>query len=139
MIKTKKIVLAAALFLLAFLLADCSAILGSNPLAGTSWKLVLINDKPVLGETEPTIKFSDGKISGSSGCNSFGGSYKVSGQKLTTTSIAMTLMACADPAVMEQEQEFLEHLQNAKTFKLNENQLQLFISEVKNLTLNRIP
>ena len=46
----------------------------------------------------------DGTLSGTTGCNNFGGSYKVSGSDLTITMGPMTLMACADPALTTQEQ-----------------------------------
>jgi heat shock protein HslJ len=89
--------------------------------------------------TSVTVEFADGKIGGSSGCNSYGGAYTVSGKKITTDSIAMTLMACLDPVVMEQERVFLEHLQNAQTFKLTEDKLQVFSSDGKSLTFIQNP
>ena len=46
----------------------------------------------------------------------------------------MTMMACVDPGVMEQEQAFLEYLQDERTFMLSEGQLQIIRSDGKTLT-----
>ena len=137
--KTRNTVLLTGVILFMLVLSACSGGSLKDPLNGTAWALTSIDDTPPLEKTAVTVEFTDGKIGGSSGCNSYGGFYKVKGEKITTDSIAMTLMACADAGVMVQEQAFLEHLKSAKTFKLNENQLQLFNSEGKNLTFNRIP
>lgn len=126
--------LTSAAMMLLFLLSACSVAAFKDPLNGTSWTLTSIDNTPPLGNASVTVEFTGGKIGGSSGCNSYGGSYKVSGQKISTDSIAMTLMACMDPGVMEQEQAFLEYLQDAQTFKLDEGQLQIFRSDGKSLS-----
>jgi heat shock protein HslJ len=43
----------------------------------------------------------------------------------------MTMMACQDTGVMEQEQTFIQYLQDAQTFKVNGEQLQIFSSDDK--------
>ena len=127
-----------AVILLLFLSA-CGGSSITNPLNGTIWNLAAINDTLALVNTSVTVEFTDGKIGGSSGCNSYGGVYKVSGKKITTDSIAMTLMACMDPGVMEQESAFLENLQNAQTFELTEGQLLIFSSDGKSLRFSQNP
>ena len=79
MMKTKIVSLA---FLLIMLTA-CSAFpSAADPLDGTSWELYAYRkSRPVEGTTL-TIKFEDGQVSGSAGCNSFGGSYQVNGEKI---------------------------------------------------------
>jgi heat shock protein HslJ len=132
--KTKTFAFASVVILAFVLLSACIAGTGNDPLAGTSWKLVSLNDMPVLKGPELTIRFSDGQIAGSSGCNSFGGSYKINGQKLTTSSMVSTMMACVDPGLMDQEQSFLGYLQDARSFKLSADQLQIFHLNGKALT-----
>jgi putative lipoprotein len=132
--KTKQAISTLVIALLLFLLASCGGITLNDPLNGTAWTLTSINNSPPLENTTVTVEFKDGKIGGSSGCNSYGGFYKVSGEKITTDSIAMTLMACMDQGVMAQEQAFLEYLQEAQAFKLNEDQLQILSSNGKSLT-----
>ena len=122
---------AAALFLV--LLTACGEINPRDALNGSAWTLAALGDTPPLKGRKVTVKFADGQIGGSSGCNSYGGTYEIKGGKITTRSIAVTMMACADPGVMEQEQTFQEYLQDAQTFKLSEGQLQIFRSDGKAL------
>ena len=127
----------AAILLL--LLSACGGSLSSDPLKGTAWTLTAINDTPALANTSVTVEFADGQLGGSSGCNSYGGAYKASGNKITTDSINMTLMACLDAGVMEQESAFLGILQNAQTFELTEDQLLILSSDGKSLRFSQNP
>ena len=79
----------AAILLL--LLSACVGGSLSDPLNGSSWTATAINDIPALGSTSVMAEFIDGKIGGSSGCNSYGGAYKASGKKITTDSININL------------------------------------------------
>jgi len=64
---------------------------------------------------------------GSAGCNSFGGTYKVSGNKIRVGEIALTTMACLEPqGVMEQENVFMGFLSEAQTFQLSDGRLLIF-------------
>ena len=49
-------------------------------------------------------------VSGSSGCNTFTGSYTLDGINVTIGPLASTMMACEQP-VMDQEAAFLKALQ----------------------------
>ncbi len=49
------------------------------------------------------LTFQDGSLSASGGCNSMGGAYAVVGDRLTTSQMFMTEMACAEP-LMAQDQ-----------------------------------
>ena len=128
----------SAAILLLLLSACCGGSL-SDPLNGTAWNLTAINETPALVNTAVTAEFNGGKIGGSSGCNSYGGAYKASGKKITTDSIVMTLMACMDAGVMEQESTFLEILQKAQSFELSEGQLLILSSDGKNLRFSQNP
>jgi heat shock protein HslJ len=114
-----------------FLLASCTEAIRNDALNGTAWTLISIDNSPPIGSAAVTVEFTGGQIGGSSGCNSFSGSYKVQGGKITTDAIAMTLMACADPRLMEQEQTYLGYLQNTPTFKISAGQLQIIRSDGK--------
>jgi heat shock protein HslJ len=129
-------VMAAILLLL---LTACSGGPFSDPLNNTSWKLASINEAPPLANTSITVEFTEGKIGGSSGCNSYSGAYKASGNKIATDSIVMTLMACMDAGVMEQESAFLGILQDAQTFELTNGQLLIFSSDGKSLHFSQNP
>jgi heat shock protein HslJ len=118
-------------------LAACSAIspAGEDPLDGTSWVLVGYGLAAPLPGTQITATFEDGQVGGSSGCNTYGGSYRVKGETISVTEIIMTEMACIDPeGVMEQEQTYLEYLSGATTFRLDHGQLQMTRPDRETLT-----
>jgi heat shock protein HslJ len=98
----------------------------ADPLKGTSWRLVTLGGAGLVPGTQITATFEEGQVHGQA-CNSYGGSYKVSGDKLTLSDLYMTEMACLEPqGVMEQERQYLEMLGMAQTFKLSGGQLQVF-------------
>ena len=66
-----------------------------------SWRVVEIGGYPVAAgqpNREPHLVFSgEGRVSGSSGCNRFSGTYLQDGQSLKFSPLAMTKMACPPP------------------------------------------
>jgi heat shock protein HslJ len=50
------------------------------------------------GSEKAYVRFRDGKVSGSDGCNEFGGTAKVSGSEVVIGELQSTLVACPDPA-----------------------------------------
>ena len=80
---------------------------------------------PVLGSTL-TAEFADGTISGNSGCNQYTGPYEAEGTSITIGPLATTLRACADPAVDQQETDYLAALALARTFSVAGGNLTLF-------------
>ena len=84
------------IFVLAgILLSACSG--GTSASLTRTWKLVSYgspdNLTPVAADVDTSIIFGeDGTISGNVGCNSFGGDYKVDGDKITFGPISSTLM-----------------------------------------------
>ena len=120
-----KIKIISLVILFVILLSACGNIDGES-LNGTSWELVVINNRhPIEGSTI-TISFKDGQVSGSSGCNSFSGEYQVRGKKIEFGMMMSTLMACVDPAMMEQETAFMQYFGNTQRFELVDGQLQFF-------------
>ena len=95
----------------------------SLALAGTSWHVTGYNNGrqavvSVLNDTQLTIAFAaDGRVTGSAGCNNFMGTYSVSGSSLTFGPAATTRKMCAQPGVMEQEQQFLKALESVATIR----------------------
>ena len=95
-----------------------------DPLDGTSWVLKAYGGASLIPGTEITLTFEEGQVRGSSGCNTYGGSYGVDGDKITMSDLFMTEMACLDPAgVMDQELEYLELLRDAQAFQVDEGEL----------------
>jgi len=72
---------------------------------------------------------SDGKVTGNAGCNQFGGEAKVAGDSLRLGPLISTRRACADQARMEREQRFLDALERARSWRLDQGRLVLIDSE----------
>lgn len=98
----------------------------AGDLVGKNWKLVMIDGKTVVLDSEmgtPHIKFDNTEqVSGNLGCNGFGGSYKADGDQISFAKITATQMACPNLKV---EQSFLEVLNTAKTFYISNDTLTL--------------
>jgi heat shock protein HslJ len=141
---TIHVVTVTSLLLLAVLLCGCTGQIPVGPpppspvpgagadLPGTSWVLTGYDDGsgtllPVISGSEITAAFdSDGRISGSAGCNSYGGSYVVNGSGITIGPLATTLMECTDPAgVADQETAYLAALQSAASYRTSTDRLEL--------------
>jgi heat shock protein HslJ len=89
----------------------------ANQLAGTRWQVTALNNGRqavvgVLAGTRLTMVFgSDGKLSGSAGCNNFNATYRAEGSALNIGTPVATRMMCAQPeGRMTQEAQFLAAL-----------------------------
>ncbi len=88
----------------------------SSPLTGKTWVLTALLGKPPLEGTKPTSVFTPaGDVSGSAGCNHYGGRFAVSGSTIKISSLVSTLMGCP-PKIAAQEAAFLKALGSARTF-----------------------
>jgi len=112
---------------------------GNDPLDGTSWELVSISKHRPIEGSHITISFIDGQASGSSGCNHYGGGYKVNGDRIVFDAMAMTEMACADSDLMDQEFEYLQLLGNTQRFEIRDGQLLIYWSDHEMLTFDSNP
>lgn len=119
------------------LLAEGGAVLAtftpqSRTLAGTSWSVTGYNNgkqavTSVMNGTTLTMTFSaDGKVNGSSGCNTYSGTYAAQGGTLTFGPAATTRRACTRPErIMEQEQQFLKTLGTIATAHFEGERMEL--------------
>jgi heat shock protein HslJ len=94
-----------------------------------SWKLTSFgpaaSPKPAVPDTQAGLTFNqDGSIIGNSGCNGFGGSYQLEGDKITFSEVVSTLMACDTPR-MEQESAVHQVLTDTATYQIAGNTLTL--------------
>jgi heat shock protein HslJ len=99
-------------------------------LEGTTWTLSGIAQGDAIVNTwvdeRITAEFNDGQVGGSSGCNSYGGSYQVEGSSLTISEVVGTLMACAEDEINQREAEFLSALPNVASYEIVRDTLTLF-------------
>ena len=130
----------AATILLSIAACSLPGLPTGDPLKGTSWRLVTLGRAGLIPGTEITATFEDGQVGGSAGCNHYGGSYRVSGDKLAADAAFMTEMACMNPpGVMEQEQAYVELLGNAETFSVTEGRLEIVAANGQSLTFRPAP
>jgi putative lipoprotein len=79
-----------------------------------------LNGNAVLDGTSITAVFNpDGSVSGSSGCNTYNGSYVASGNNLSISGVSTTQLACDQP-VMDQESAYIAALQSAAFWSLEQ-------------------
>ncbi|MGZ4753779.1 MAG: META domain-containing protein [Acidimicrobiia bacterium] len=78
-----------------------------------------------LGSTL-TAEFDAGQVSGDSGCNTFGGPYEANGTTIKLGPLHTTLRACAEAALQTQEQQYQAALEQATTFSVTGERLDLF-------------
>lgn len=81
---------------------------------GSTFKLLTVNGKDALRNVDADIRFEGGRISGTAGCNRLNGGFTQSGNVLTITGVAVTMMACPE-AQMAQERDVLDVLNTGAT------------------------
>ena len=89
------------------------------------------NLKDIIAGTGITATFnsSEGQVSGSAGCNIYGGRYQIIGSALSISEIYSTEMACLSPeGVMQQEQDILSILAGAQSFQADDTTLTILCS-----------
>jgi len=123
-----------ALAIIGVLLAAgaCSSPQGTSGLENKMWKLESYGEtgslQKVLDGTEITATFEGDKdqVHGSSGANTYSGSYKIDGNKLSILELAWTEMYRADPpGVMQQEEQYLKAFKAAESFIIQDDKLQI--------------
>lgn len=105
-----------------------------NSLANTEWRLVSFGtagaESPVIEGTTITLKFgADGRVAGSAGCNSYGGSYSERGDSLSFSRLVSTKRACLEQRANQQEQQYLAALELSGKFKISEIGLKIFYGD----------
>lgn len=102
------------------------------PLTGTNWTLDSISTgtggiSSVIAGTGIDATFStDGKVTGSAGCNQYFSDYTLNGSSLRFGPTGATKKLCHDPAgIMEQEQSYLARLGSVETYKIEGSRLEL--------------
>lgn len=97
-------------------------------LHGSMWEVTAYNNGrqavvSILAGTRVTARFgSDGRITGSAGCNEYFAEYHVAGQSITIGPPGSTRKFCAEPpGAMDQELLYLQALASAATLRFEGN------------------
>ncbi len=103
-----------------------------------SWTVTAINGKAPIATAEPTLEFADeGKLSGKGSCNRFVTGVTLTGESLSISQAATTMMACPQP-IMEQEALFLAVLTGTTRCTIAaDGTLTLHASDGRTLTARR--
>jgi heat shock protein HslJ len=84
----------------------------------------------VIVGTELTMRFADGTVRGSAGCNEYSGAYGLDGEQISVGPLANTERACTEPeGIMSQETEFLSALQSAATYTIDGERLDMYLED----------
>jgi heat shock protein HslJ len=106
-------------------------------LTGTEWRLTSFgaagSETNLVAGTTVTLKFGeDGRASGSTGCNSYGGTYQVRGDNISFGRLISTKRACLDQNANQQESRFLSALESANRFRISSNRLTILSDRGRN-------
>ena len=112
-------------------------------LPDTSWTLVALGPvsapQPALEGHAATLTFSrEGRrIMGSTGCNSYRGSYKADGESFTTTGLSWTEAGCPAPGLFEQESAMTDILAGAQRYSSGASRLTIESADGRALVFGR--
>ncbi len=101
----------------------------AGKLEGMTWVLKSYGDpndlNTAVADRETTLTFDKDtkRVGGNGGVNSYGGDYKIDGDKLTINEIIHTEMASTNEALNTQETQFFKILQSAQSFKITGEEL----------------
>lgn len=141
--KSLVVILISTLLLVTAAAAGCASNVTTSPnttttsttsatlkVEGTTWKLTSLATATGMNDTLPnttiTANFSDGNVTGSSGCNRYFGSYQLNNTEIKIGAVGSTLMFCADPdGLMAQETAYLSLLKNVTSYAISNNKLTL--------------
>jgi heat shock protein HslJ len=87
----------------------------------TLTQLVVDGQEQTLSPTHSaTLHFGahGGQVSGSGGCNTFGGSYSLHGKQVQFDALHSTLIGCLDPVVAGQESHYFQALPRVETYQI---------------------
>jgi heat shock protein HslJ len=103
---------------------------GEASLFGKRWTLTEMEERR-FSAGEPYIEFDrdQKRVSGSSGCNRFTGSFEIDGSRLKLSRIASTRRACLDGEVQHVEMSFLQLLEATTRFEVQRNTLRLYAND----------
>lgn len=88
-------------------------------LEGTTWQL-----RDTIAGSTITAFFRGGTVNGSGGCNTYNGSYTVSGENLSVGSLSTAGQRCSQE-IMDQETQYLAALTAAQRFAIEGDELRI--------------
>ena len=88
------------------------------------WSLNSYSQQPVLEESEVTVEFRKGRLSGSAGCNGYFSGYTLLDTRLSIDKVNSTKKLCQElDGLMDQETAYLSLLAQAEAIAIEEDVL----------------
>ncbi len=82
---------------------------------------------PAISGSAVTARFgTDGRVSGSSGCNHYSAAYSVKNYEISVSNAISTLMYCPSPGIMAQETDYLNDLSKAVSLGVSDVNLKFY-------------
>jgi heat shock protein HslJ/uncharacterized membrane protein len=99
-------------------LKGCGRVLNTGELENIYWRLTELQGEPAMappGPREAYLRLSTKKsaVTGSTGCNSIRGRFRLSGSRILIGPLQKTRMACDDPAIAGKERAYVAALERA--------------------------
>jgi len=103
---------------------------GDSPrLDGTAWVLADLPGHARVPGSSITLRFEDGRASGTDGCNRYGFAYTGTGSKLEFSPSGISTQMACPPDLMQQAEVFKTALTRTRAFGMESGQLRLLDSE----------
>ncbi len=90
------------------------------------WTLTEINGSAPMAGSTITLTMENGEVSGTGGCNSYGGQVLLEGMQLSFSELYATEMFCMEPeGIMDQETTYHQTLSQIASFEIVDGSLAL--------------
>jgi len=95
-------------------------------LDGTEWVLTSLHGNDLLEGSHITLNFGPEGFGGFAGCNRYGGEYAAANEgELAAHQLWLTEMECEMPGLQEQEQSYIEALNDAAAYRVMDDRLEI--------------
>jgi heat shock protein HslJ len=110
---------------------------GSVQLTG-SYTVIALNGKKLVNTTNPTFTMSalDNSFRGTTGCNSVFGNYTIDLYAINFGDLAVSEKFCTEKEIMKTERDFLDALNNAGSYALENGILTLYSKTDRSVLLS---
>lgn len=103
----------------------------------TNWRILSINGRDVVGDRSATLRFAQGRVTGSAGCNQISGNFLSDGNRLTVSQTVSTRMAC-DGSAMLQESALLQIFRQSMAIRFAPNGRMILTAGESSVVLERV-
>lgn len=107
-------------------------------LGNTDWQLSSSDNFPLIGGSQITLSFANGKIHGFGGCRDYQGEYEAKGDEIRFPMMEMLDDVCDDEDLLIQEGKFTTALELSIHYQVQDDQLTLFLATGETVIFERV-